>query len=226
MYEHKLEGDTHYVVNKNDNSDRIQGNFAENTIVINDGGQDYPMKEFTVKVYDDMLMFVADFELTHFSSTYQLRFFDAAGNIIDDALFAANYGDMSLVNVAKNTSSSGGYFDGYHLEYKPNEKIEDDVTFYVRFVGGNNDIAATTTFKINLIANELKLVGVTYADYTPPLNYYDQSGTLGTTRDNPYRLHIGSITKFIPIFTKSNDIVPGTKYVLEDYIEEYVEVYY
>ena len=107
--------------------------------------------------------------------------------------------------------------DKYNFKYYPNVNIEEDATFYILFVGGNELNVAETIFKVNLIANKFTLVGVTYADYTPPLNYYEKE--IGSS-SKPYDLYVGSITKFIPIFTKSNDLVKGKEYVLEEYIEK------
>lgn len=219
VYKHQVENGIHYVVNKNNKSDRIKDNYAETSYTNTVDDASYQVKKFTFKVYDNMLAFNADFELTHFGANYQLRFLDKQGEIIDDAVFAANYGEIELKLIEKHSTTVGQYKDRYHLEFKPNENIEEDAQFFIRFIGGNNAVSAQTIFEINLIANKLILVGVTYADYTPPLNYFDTSGTLGSS-ENPYRLHVSSTTKFIPIFTKSNDIRPQTEYILEDYIEK------
>ena len=219
VYEHHKVDETHYVENKNNTSDKIYDNYAEDIYVETVDDVDYSIPEFTFKVYDDMLTFNADFEITHFGANYQLRFLDGMGNVIDQSYFNANYGSIELKLIQKHSTVVDEYKDKYHLEFKPNELIENDVTFYIRFIGGNNAVSAKTLFRVNLIANKLTLVGVTYADYTPPLNYYDQSGTIGTIA-NPYQLYVDSITKFIPIFTKSNDIIPGRKYIIEDYIEK------
>ena len=217
---YKYNEDGKYLENKNDSNDKIYNNYGQASYQKELNGLNYNIKEFTFKVYDDMLTFNANFELTHFGANYQLRYLDENGNIIDESDFTKLYGTMTLKLVEKHASMENGvYTDKYSLEYIPNEDLADDAVFYVRFVGGNNAVATKTFLLFNLIANKLQLVGVTYADYTPPLNYYDTTGTLGAN-DNPYQLHVSSITKFIPIFTKSNDIVPNTKYILEEYIEK------
>lgn len=215
IYEH-IYGDVnsdstneHYLVNSNNNSDIILDNYSELDVVNN-------VKEFTFKVYDNMLSLNVDFEITHFGANYKLLFTDADSNIIEDAEFKRLYGDVTLKLVQKHASANN---DLYNLVFTPNENISEDETFFIKFIGGNNKISCKTVFKFNLKANKLELVGVTYADYTPPLNYYDKENGLGTNT-NPYYLATNSITKFIPIFTKSNDLVKGTRYILEENIEK------
>lgn len=223
--ENAEEGKQHYIENENNDTDRIYNNYIEHPIV-NHNETGKKIKEFTFKVYDEMLYLDANFEIYHFGATYKLSFVrkDAEGNeiIIDDSEFRELYGDIKLSLLAKHSSfkEENGvvtYYDRYNLTYKPNENIENDTTFYIILVGGNDLNSTDTVFKVNLIANKLKLVGVTYADYTPPLNYFETN--IGTNI-NPYKLYVESITKFVPIFTKSNDLVEGRKYVLEEYIEK------
>ena len=85
---------------------------------------------------------------------------------------------------------------------------------------GNTVNTANRSFKLILIPNTINLVGITYADYTPPLNYYITNGTLGSESE-PFQLYVGSITKFVPVIKKSNDPDTTKTYVLEDYIERY-----
>ena len=206
-----VDGDSnseHYLENTNNSSDKILNNYIENEVQNN-------IKEFTFKVYDNMLALNVKFEITHFGANYKLLFADASGNLIDDAEFKLSYGNMQLELLQKHYSQGN---DFYELVYKPNENIESDLTFYVRFIGGNNTISALTTFKINLVANKLQLVGVTYADYTPPLNYYEDDNLLGDSI--AYHLYADSVTKFIPVFTKSNDLVQGITYISESNIEK------
>ncbi len=215
VYEHYYgdvnsdDNNEHYLVNSNNNSDIILDNYEELDVVNN-------VKEFTFKVYDNMLSLNVDFEITHFGANYKLLFTDADSNIIEDAEFKRLYGDATLKLVEKHSSTNN---DLYNLVFTLNENITEDTVVFIKFVGGNNKIYCETSFKFNLIANKLELVGVTYADYTPPLNYYDTENELGTST-YPYYLTTNSITKFIPIFTKSNDLVKGTKYILEENIEK------
>ncbi len=211
-YEYKYDNELHYLENVNDNSDIIKNNYIEHVQAANS-----KVKEFTFKVYDEMLALNVDFEITHFGANYKMLFADKDGNIIDDSDFKRLYGNIELELITKHSSVGN---DKYKLIYTPNEEIKEDVEFYIRFIGGNNAISAQTTFKINLKANKLQLVGVTYADYTPPLNYYIDDGTLGTTVETAYQLYVNSTTRFIPIFTKLNDLEQGKEYALEEYIVE------
>ena len=66
----------------------------------------------------------------------------------------------------------------------------------------NTDTYMDKVIHIKLQANALRLVGATYANYTKPLNYFDE--TIGTVT-NPYLIRRGSITKFLPIIVRKND---------------------
>lgn len=199
----------HYLENVKNPSDKITKNYQEEDVI--DG-----VKEFTFNIYDDMLSLSLDFEITHYSSNYHLVFKDSLGNVINDTNFKNLYGDINLKLVEKHSTALA---DKYNLLFAPNENLENDSTIYVYFVAGNNDVTAETCLKINLIANKLQLVGVTYSDYTPPLNYFEDDLVLGTN-SLPYQLCVNSITKFVPIFTKSNDLVVGKKYISEEFIEK------
>ena len=207
----------HYLQNINNVNDIIKHNYIEYAIKNEDPDDlKYKIKEFTFRVYDNMLALNTEFEITHFGANYKLQFEDLNGNIIDDSTFRSMYGEIELKLLSKHSTSGN---DHYNLIFKPKESIEDESSFIIRFIGGNSTTVSDTSFKINLIPNKLQLVDVTYADYTPPLNYYLDDNILGTI-DNPYLLYIGSITKFIPVFTKSNDIEQGTLYILESNIEK------
>ncbi len=227
------EGQKDYIENINDSTDKIYNNYAEKPVVTvedNNGDESNKIKEFTFKVYDDMLYLNVDFEIYHFGANYKLMFIQSdQTTIIEDADFREQYGQIELKLTEKHSSKveveddlgnviSTTFYDRYNLTYKPNENIETDATFYILFVGGNQLNSTETIFKVNLEANELELDGAIYADYTPPLNYFEDG--IGQSEDNPYKLYVGSITKFIPVFTKSNDLVAGTKHTLEEYIEK------
>lgn len=200
--------DVHYVQNVNNSSDKILNNYIENPIV--DG-----VKEYTLKVYDNMLGLNITFDVTHFSSKYTLQFRDSLGNEIGIENFKLNYGQANLELIEKHSTSTT---DKYTLTFIPKEDIETDRTFYIYLIAGYNDIPADTHLKINLEANKLVLDGITYADYTQPVNYYENNN-LGSS-ENPYHLTVNSITKIIPIFRKSNDLDPNKVYILESNIEK------
>lgn len=212
------ENPLHYVENVNNAEDRIKNNYIEvyRSAIENTGIANKHVQEFTFKVYDDMLSLGVDLNITHFGANYKLVFIASdQETIIDDAEFRSLYGDIEFKLIEKHYQETS--YDRYHLSYAPNEEIKENASFYILFVGGNNLNTSKTVFKVNLEPNKLQLAGLTYADYTPPLNYFEENSG---TEKNPYKLYVGSTTKFIPVFTKSNDIVSGTKYVLEEYIEE------
>ena len=101
----------------------------------------------------------------------------------------------------------------YEFILYPNFELTKDGTTTLQFVekGG---VINLNKFVFNFNKNDLQLVGVTYADYTPPLNYYEIDNKTATE----YDLYADSITKFVPVVIKLNDLV-RTEYVDEKYIE-------
>lgn len=203
-YNYDSVNDVHYLENVKDNEDVIKDNYIEKGIENN-------IKSYTLKVYDNMLSLVIDFDLSEISSEYHMIFQSPLNTDIDNALAMNTYGNVEF-NKISNTK--------YQIKFTPNETIDYDQTFYIRFKVGNTTNYSDISFEINLIANISEIVGVTYAEYTPPLNYYITDSSLGTTTE-PYQLYVGSITKFIPIIKKSNDLDKNKIYILEDNIENY-----
>lgn len=196
--------DSSIVQNINNLQDYIENRYFES---INNNNYKYRLR-----VYDDMLSLklnikftvVADYNIV-ISNNVNLS------NPIDISTASATYGNITFTGKGQD----------YVLTLKANELIESDYTFYIGFRIGDTGVYTSKKIEIELIHNEISIVGVTFADYTPPHNYYDNDENLGKTSDNPYELSINSITKFIPVITKSNDINEGKTYALEQYIERY-----
>lgn len=203
IYDYSVNGSDTIVKNRNDAQDFIKNRY-EHTV----DAQGY-VSAYTLKVYDDMLKL--QMNLT-FSSSADYNIVIAT----DDKF--TNKEDISTAISKYGNISFSGKDSSYELTFEPNEKIEQNYKFYIGFKIGDTNVMTKKYITVNLIYNKIELVGVTYADYTPPLNYYlDEIGT-GT---EPYKVYTGSITKFIPVVTKSNDINEGKQYVLEEYIERY-----
>lgn len=203
IYDYSVSDKDTIVKNRNDAQDFIKNRY-EHTV----DAQSY-VSEYTLRVYDDMLKL--QMNLT-FSSSAEYNIVIATDNKF------TNKEDISTAISKYGNISFSGKDSSYELTFEPNEKIEKDYTFYIGFKIGDTNVMTKKYITVNLIHNQIKLVGVTYADYTPPLNYYlDKIGT----NTEPYKVYTGSITKFIPVVTKSNDINEGKQYVLEEYIERY-----
>lgn len=203
LYEYSEDGMSHIVTNVNDIEDKIIDRYSEFV----DG--DNKLYQYQLKVYENML-----------SLKLNIRF----NNVGDYNIVISTNADLSSpVDITTANSTYGnitwrGNGSEYILTFNPNETIENDLVFYIGFEIGDTNVYAGSKLKIELVHNKINIVGVTYADYTPPLNYYITAG-LGT--DVPYKLYTGSITKFIPVIKKSNDPDQDKTYVLEDYIERY-----
>lgn len=203
IYDYSVNGSDTIVKNRNDAQDFIKNRY-EHTV----DAQGY-VSAYTLKVYDDMLKL--QMNLT-FSSSADYNIVIAT----DDKF--TNKEDISTAISKYGNISFSGKDSSYELTFEPNEKIEQNYTFYIGFKIGDTNVMTKKYITVNLIYNKIELKGVTYADYTPPLNYY--LDVIGTDTE-PYKVYTGSITKFIPVVTKSNDINEGKQYVLEEYIERY-----
>lgn len=202
-YEYSEKDGTSYVTNVNDNSDKITDRYFEST--------DNENYKYRLLVYDDMLSLKLNLVFNQ-NNDYNIAIATDINfnNIVDFAAAKSNYGNMEFSGSGKN----------YVFTLSPNEIIENDATFYIGFEIGDTGKYAPKKLIIELVHNKINLVGITYADYTPPLNYYITNGTLGSESE-PFKLYVGSITKFIPVIKKSNDPDTTKTYVLEDYIERY-----
>ena len=213
IYDYSVNGSDTIVKNRNDAQDFIKNRYEHTIIELKDEEDDNKtynyVSEYTLRVYDDMLKLQMNLTFSS-SADYNIV-------IATDSKFT-NKEDISAAISKYGNISFSGKDSSYELTFEPNEKIEQDYTFYIGFKIGDTNVMTKKYITVNLIHNKIELVGVTYADYTPPLNYYlDEIGT-GT---EPYKVYTGSITKFIPVVTKSNDINEGKQYVLEEYIERY-----
>lgn len=204
IYEFNGNYTTSTVTNTNNALDVITDRYFEET-----NGNIYNYK---IRVYDNMLSLKLNLSFTE-TADYHLVIAKNA-NLTDNVDHSIANNDYGLIDFVRNGSN-------YELIFSPNEKIEEDLSFFIGFEIGDTGVTTTKKIKIELVHNSIDIVGITYAEYTPPLNYYLGAENIGTTEGTAYQLYVGSITKFIPVVTKSNDIVIGTKYALEDYIERY-----
>lgn len=205
-YKHYYDNETdkHFIQNINNSADIITDNYQEKE-VIND------VKSYTLKVYDDMLKLQINFQLTEIDASYNIVFLNSSKTKIDNAFAMNTYGKVELIKLDDIN---------YMMVYTPNKDIEQDTIFYIEIQIGTTGYKADVLFEFNLISNKIVIVDVTYADYTPPLNYYLSNEVLGSN-DEPFKLYTGSVTKFIPVVKKSNDLDKSKIYILEEYIENY-----
>ena len=201
-YEYSESDGSSIVTNVNDNTNKIVDRYFESKESNN--------YKYSLKVYDDMLSLKLNIVFAN-PGDYNIVISTDANmqDIVNLATANSNYGNITFTGSGSN----------YVLTFDPNETIESDSIFYIGFKVGDTSTYITNKIVIELVHNEIEIVGVTYADYTPPLNYYITYGTLGDDSD-PYQLYTGSITKFIPVIKKSNDPYDRT-YTLEEYIERY-----
>ncbi len=159
------------------------------------------VRDIDVNVYQGIQSMIVNFSVTDMP-LYNLIMVDSNGNEINSsANNKDNYGTYEYEYRVNGTKID------YTLTYYPNPEMSGkaDLTFYFIF-----QIGTTTTpiyekacIRMNLSPNVRKLIGIEPATYSPPLNIRD--AIIGTD-SNPYLLEVGSITKFIPVFTRVNDI--------------------
>lgn len=101
-----------------------------------------------------------------------------------------------------NTASSTDYV----LTMVFDDELAIDTNLYIVFkIGAGSNYLTSYGVEIQLIHNALELYGVKYVDYTKPLNYKDAGMALFGQDPLTYYVRTGSTTKFVPVFTKSND---------------------
>ena len=151
---------------------------------------------YTIKVRDHIPSIKIQFSVLNTTSTLTPTFFDAD----DEIDFSTDFGSY------KFTSTLSGTNILYEFIYTPNTEIEKDVEINVGFKVGTTSTYLQYGFTLDVDANTRVLQYVTYAEYTPPINY--QQASVGTST-NPYLIKYGSTTKLIPVFTRVNDLPIG-----------------
>ena len=129
-----------------------------------------------------------------------------------------NYGTYTMTNKVVGENRE------YTIVYKPNPNMENlvitkdkdkdvsDLVFYLGFEIGSTETYSKKLIKIDLIANELVFEKIITAPYTPSINESTQSIVSNDVtyqigkKEYPYLLDNNSTYKFIPVFSKSNDI--------------------
>ncbi len=158
----------------------------------------------TVNVRDDIPDIVIRFELDEADAILYESFVDIHGTPFT---FNSIIGSYSFENSVNTVSAVREYV----FTFKPNVEIEDTTTFYLAFTIGSTSNYAPYCYRFVINPNRRVLERVTYATYTPPLNY-QKADKLGEA-SNPYMISYGSTTKLIPIFTRVNDL----PYAVEEY---------
>ncbi len=100
----------------------------------------------------------------------------------------------------------------YEYIFIPNVELNADAKLAVKFLIGSSNMYDDINIELNLIHNDYKLVGVTTAEYTPPVNYHTEEAS--RYNDPIYYLTPSNITKFIPVYQMSND--PNNSYVVDE----------
>ena len=152
---------------------------------------------YTIKVRDHIPSIKIQFSVPNTTSTLTPTFFNG-GTATD---FSIEYGSYEFTSTLSGTNIL------YEFIYTPNTEIENDVEINVGFKVGTTNTYLQYGFTLDVDANTRVLQYVTYAEYTPPINY--QQANIGTNT-NPYLIKYGSTTKLIPVFTRVNDLSIGT----------------
>lgn len=202
VYDRKTSDGKTYLKNINYPFNLIQSGYEEinGSDVINDISV---IREYIVKIYDNMPYMQLQFKVKKEVPIYLNTLWDSNGDetIVDND-------SINGIGELKYTHETIDEYTVYTIIYVPNQLLKENQTFYLSFKIGSSDFYAESCLKFSLKANKKILNGVTFAEYTPPINYYLEGidKNLGVTKDNPYLLRVGSITKFIPIIQKVNDL--------------------
>ena len=158
---------------------------------------------YTIKVRDNIPQLKIAFKVPSTTSTLGITFFDESHNIINSI---TDSGDYEFVSTVEGSNIL------YEFLFTPNTEIEKDTLIFVGFKVGSTTNYLASGFQLNIKANLREIKYVTYADYTPPVNYQnkvDANGNVLGSSNNPYYLREDSTTKLIPVFTRVNDLPIG-----------------
>lgn len=130
--------------------------------------------------------------------SHYLAFFDENGDRFYPFAQNVEYGRYTY------NKSYDGDDEIYEWLFTPNKNLSSNKHFYIGWIIGTSENYkySKNVIDVHLTANTFELVGFQYADYTLPINYFDDN--IGT-EENPWLLKKNSIIKIIPVFTKTND---------------------
>ena len=188
-----------------DDSILVRGGYAEKGRgTVKFGTTDYNIiKDIDVNVYEGMHNIKLKFSVTDMP-TYEVVLLDSSGNPINKTPNEQDdYGTYEFIYIVES-----GNKINYTLNYYPNPEMSGttDLTFYIAFKIGRtttNTYYDKSLIKINLSPNVRKLEKLVPANYSPSLNIRDEN--IGT-EELPYILDNSTITKFIPVFSRVNDL--------------------
>lgn len=174
-------------------------------------------KNITIKVFDEIPVFKLTFDIPS-TNALLVDFFNASDVQIDMSTNQVN--DYGTYEITYQDRDGKKY---YTLLFYPNINIDNNATFKIKFKSAGSDAYSNDVYTINLVSNELVLHGVKYAEYTPVLNYHEFPGTHDYIEGEyrgiiPYYIPVETVIKFVPVFTKTNDI-EDKLYDQEKYIE-------
>lgn len=152
------------------------------------------IKEYNIKVHDNIPSMEIKFRVNT-QSVYNLQIRDDSRNILDPLS-----NDFGVFSISSEVISSQ---IEYTVKFTPDEEssLLAESTVYITFSIGSGG-TEKSALRIVFTPNVKVLSEIDVANYSPALNNAEEG--LGTM-ENPYVLRIGSTTKFIPVFLKSND---------------------
>ena len=156
--------------------------------------------KYVIKVRDDIPQIKFAFSVPNATSTLTPVFFNSTGSIIS---LSSEVGSYTFDSTIGTTTTL------YELVFTPNTEIEQDTVINIAFKIGSTSNYLSSGFQLDIYANTRVIKYVTYADYTPPVNYHnavDANGNILGSEANPYYLKNESTTKLIPVFSRVNDL--------------------
>lgn len=174
----------------------------------------------TAYVYDEIPTIKINFKTNNIKYVENFAYYNGS-NYIDLDTSSRQVGNYGRYVISYDVINSE-----YLLKFYPNVNIDHDVSLRLTFSVGYSNTKDVQIFDIDLKQNILILEGATYAEYTPPVNYYQKNET-GFGSTIPWLLPESTIIKIIPIFSKSNDMLiedSNGNLVKKIYIDEkYIE---
>ena len=174
----------------------------------------------TAHIYDEIPTIKINFKTNNIKYVENFAYYSGS-NYIDLDTSSRQVGNYGRYVISYDVINSE-----YILKFYPNVNIDHDVSLRLTFSVGYSNTKDVQIFDIDLKQNILILEGATYAEYTPPVNYYQKNET-GFGSTIPWVLPESRIIKIIPIFSMSNDMLiedSNGNLVKKIYIDEkYIE---
>ena len=206
------EGGNRYLTNVNDGAHKIKSGYLHNTSSTVLVENKFTISDVVdIKVFEGIEDTVIKFRVSSDTPLLVPVIVGSNGQEVSkNPTLVDDYGTYTITSQVL-TATVGGEtktYRDYTMVYTPNPEAKSS-TFYFAFEIGSSNKYANKVIQVNIHENTKVFESVITAPYTPSINEKEQKddkdNVIGSI-DYPYLLASGTVYKFIPVYSRANDI--------------------